>query len=57
MNGLTAFILGCIFGAIITSGIITALKRKNAPPAGSTTSGGANKPPATEGKPPINNPT
>ena len=57
MNGLTAFILGCIFGAIITSGIAWALKFKKATPTGSVTSGGSNKPPATEGKPPINNPT
>jgi len=56
MSGLTAFILGAIFGAIAATGISMALKSKKAKPTGSVTSGGTNKP-ASEGKPPIINPT
>jgi len=56
MSGLTAFILGTIFGAIAATGISMALKLKKAKPVGSVTSGNTSKP-ASEGKPPINNPT
>jgi len=53
MNGLTAFVLGLIFCAIIVWGIVaTVKKRKKA--SGSTTGGGTTSKP-TEGKPEMNN--
>jgi len=53
MNGLTAFILGAIFSAIVAVGIIaTVKKRKN---NSNKTSGGGSTKPVQNGKPEINN--
>ena len=57
MNSLIAFITGCFFGVIITTGIVMILKSKKAKKKELVTSGGANKPSATEGKPPMANQT
>jgi len=53
MNGLTAFILGLIFCAIIAWGIVATVKKRKK--ASGTTSGGGSSKPSSEGKPEMNN--